>query len=409
MKGVAMLSGASALQAAANAVTGLLATRALGSDERGLMVLGVTIGSICGLAGGLGSGAAFRARLPAARTPGARRRLVTTFTWCSLGGLVLAAAAAAAASTASARWIDPALGSPGFLIATTGFAVGQVLLTQVPDAWFADGRFRRGGLAAAAVSAGGLAGVLVALATSRSAALVLGAQAAGMALTGLAEVAALRRAGLAALARPEPARIRALLRQGTPALGLTAGLVVALRADRYFLGIAAGTAAVGIYSLAATLSETARLLPAAAGQVYLRDASTGLGARRLRSATGFALAAALAAGLAVVAAAWLLIVPVFGAEFAPARPLVVVLVFAEICLAPYSVASRGLLGGGWTTAAGVLGVAGSGAALAVYPVSANWAGALGVAAGSVLVYAGLSAASGTALRRRMRTAVEVRG
>ncbi|MTD58030.1 lipopolysaccharide biosynthesis protein [Amycolatopsis pithecellobii] len=403
MKGLATLSGASALQAAANSAAGLVATQALGPRERGLMVLGVTIGSICGLVGGLGSGAAFRAFLPAAPSSDARRRLVSTFTWCSLCGLVVALAGALATTAASSRWIDSALATPGFLGATASFTVGQVLLALVPDAWFADGRFRRGGMAAALVSAGGLAGVLAALTVSVSASVVLQAQASGMVLAGLAGLWGLRRAGLARLDWPEPARIRTLLRRGTPTLGLTVGLVVALRADRYFLGLAGGTTAVGIYSLAASLSETARLLPAAAGQLYLRDTSTGLGARRLRPATAFAVGAALAGGLIVVIAAWLFIVPVFGTEFAPARPLVAILAGAELCLAPYSVASRGLLGGGWTGAAGTLGIAGSAVALAVYAISADWAGALGVAIGSVLVYAGLSVGSTGILRRRVRT------
>ena len=406
MKGLAALTGASALQAAANAVAGLLATRALGPHERGLMVLGLTIGSVYGLVGGLGTGAAFRSRLPAARSADARSSLASAFTWCSAGGLALVVCLAVATGAMSARWIDPALGTTGMLVAAACFTAGQHLLTQVPDAWFADGRFRRGGLSAAAISAGGLAGVVVILTVTRSATAVLLAQALGMALVGAAEVRGLRLTGLVALTRPHRGEIRSLLRQGTPALGLTVGLVVALRADRYLLGVAVGAAAVGVYSLAATLSEISRLLPAAAGQLYLRATSTGQGARRLRPTTMFAVGAATVCGLAVLALGWVLIVPVFGPGFGPARPLLAVLAVAEVCLAPYSVASRGLLGGGWTTAAGVLGACGSVLAVAVYAVSARAAGALGVALGSVLVYGGLSLAAGELLRRRVHTRKE---
>lgn len=398
---LAVLSGAGVLQAAANAIAALIATQALGPGERGLMVLGLTISSVFGLLGGLGSGIAFRAALPAAKGRSARRGLVSSFTWCSIAGAVLAAAGATAATAASAAWIDPALGSGPYLTATASFTVSQALMAQIPDAWFADGRFSRGGLAAAAMSTGGLGGVFVALIFSHSAATVLQAQALGIAAVGLLEITGLRRAGLVGLARPVAARLRSLLERGLPALGLTVGLTVVLRADRYLLGAMSGTTAVGIYSLSATLSEVSRILPASLGQLYLRDASTGQAAARLSPTVHRAVLAALASGLVVAVGGWFLIVPVFGAEFAPARDLLFVLAAAEVCLAPYAVASRGLLGGGWTRAAGALGIGGGLAAIAVYGFSAAAAGAAGVAAGSLVVYAGLSAASVGLLRRRV--------
>ncbi|MEV6875317.1 hypothetical protein [Amycolatopsis sp. NPDC051128] len=408
MRGLAVLSGTSALQAAANAAAGLLATQALGPRERGLMVLGLAIGSVFGLVGGLGSGTAFRARLPAVTSSAGRRCLVSTYSWCSLGGAGLAVTAAVATTAASAWWIDPALRTPGFLVATAGFTVGQALLTQVPDGWFADGRFRRGGLAAAALCLGGLAGVLVSLTVSRSATVVLAAQGLGMVLVGVAEVLALRRAGLAGLARPVPHAIRSLLRLGTPVVGLTLGAALALRADRYCLGVAGGAAAVGVYSLAVTLAEVSRLVPAAVGQFFLRDTATGLGARRLGPAIRVSVGAAAAGGIVVVAVGWPLIVPVFGPEFAAAGGLLALLALAEVCFAPFSVASRGLVGGGWTGAAGAVGIVGSVVAIAVYALMAVLAGPAGVAIGSALVYTGLSAAACVLLRTRVRPAVRER-
>lgn len=398
MNRVIAISAASALQAAAYAAAGLVATRVLTPSDRGLMVLGITIGGISGLAGGLGSGAAFRAGLPNTR---ARRSLVCAFTWCSLGGVVLAVVTAVAGTAASAAWIDPGLRSPAFLCATAVCAAGQVLLTQVTDGWFADGRLRRGALAAAAMSLGGLTGVLAAAPGSPSAPVLLAAQGTGILAVGLFEVVGLRRAGLLRLSQPERGRIGELLRRGAPALGLTVGFAVVLRADRYCLGVVAGPAAVGIYSLAATLSEASRLLPAAAGQVYLRDTSVGLGASRLGGATRFAICAAAAGGMVVVVAGWALVVPVFGPEFAAALPLLPVLAVAEVCLAPFSVASRGLLGGGWTGAAGVLGGVTGGVALVGYSLAAS-VGPVGVAVGSVLLYAGMSVVAGDLLRRRVR-------
>jgi len=170
---LAAVSGASALQAAANVAAGLVATVVLAPADRGLMVLGLTIGGISGLVGGLGSGAAFRAGLP---NTSARRSLVCAYTWCSLGGLMLATVAAVSAAAVSAAWIDPALRSPAFLGATAVCTAGQVLLTQVPDGWFADGHLRRGALGAAAMSLGGLIGVLAAAPVAPSAAVLLAAQ-----------------------------------------------------------------------------------------------------------------------------------------------------------------------------------------------------------------------------------------
>ena len=403
-----VLSGASALQAASNAFAGLLATVVLGPEDRGLMVLGLIIGSICGLVGGFGTGAAFRARLPATSEPAGRRSLVSTYTWCSVGGMVLAVFVAVVATAASAPLIDSALRSSDFLLATVSFTISQTLLTQVPDGWFADGRFHRGAAGAAAMCAGGLVGVATALTVSRSAAVVLAAQGLGIVLVGLVEVAALRQAGLSGLSRPDPGLIRSLLRQGAPALGLAFGLAVAMRADRYFLGVATSPATVGIYSLAVSLAELSRLVPAAAGQLFLRDTAVGLGATRLGPAIRLATGAAVVGGLVIVAAGWPLIVPVFGPEFASAGALLVLLALAEVCLAPFSVASRGLLGGGWTGTAGTVGIVGGVVALAVYALAAASAGPTGVAIGSVLVYAGLSTAAGALLRKRVRPAVRER-
>ncbi|HEX5407897.1 MAG TPA: oligosaccharide flippase family protein [Pseudonocardiaceae bacterium] len=405
-----VLSGSSALQAAAGAVAALVATQSLGPKERGLMVLGLTIGSLYGLVGGLGCGPAFRSRLPAARLPSTRRHLVSSFTWCSLAGGCLAVVAAVLTTAVSAAWIDPDLRSGPFLVATASYTVAQVMLGVVPDGWFADGHFRRGGVAAAGMSAGGLVGVGVALFGTHSAATVLNAQAVGIVMVGVIEMSAMRRAGLLSLGRPDLARSAILLRRGLPALGLAVGLAVVLRADRYVLGTTVGTTAVGVYSLAATLAEVSRILPAALGQLFLRDVSVGRPPMaRFAPAVRFAIASAVVSGVIVVTGGWLLIVPVFGPQFAPARPLLTLLAVAEVGFAPYAVASRGLLGGGWTRAAGALGVCGGLGGVAVYVVAARIGGAMGTAVGSGLVYASLSIVSCALLRRRVSGTSRNRG
>ncbi|MFD2417330.1 lipopolysaccharide biosynthesis protein [Amycolatopsis pigmentata] len=399
---LAALYGAGAAQLALNAIAALLATRALGPADRGVMVLGLTVGAIVGMVGGMGTGSALRARLPTAAGPGERLALVRGYTWCTMVGTLFAPVAAVAVIRGSADFIDPALASAPFLAATAVFTAGQTLLTQIADLFYADGRFRQGALAAAAMSAAALGGLLLVLSQTRSVAALFLAQATGTLLVVPFLVVRLRRLGLVSFSLAGRTAMRPLIRRGLPALGLTVGLTLALRADRYLLGALAGTSAVGVYSLASTISETSRILPTALGQLFLREVSLGQGVSRLARASRFAVAASVAGGLVILAAGWAFIVPVFGAGFAGARGLLVVLVLAEVCFAPYAVTSRGLLGGGWTRTAGTLGVVGTVGALAVYAVSAAVAGAAGVAVGSAIVYAALSVSSWELIRKHLR-------
>lgn len=400
-----LLSSSNALQAGFSAVAALMATRMLGPNDRGLMVLGLTIGGLFGGIGGLGTGAAFRIALPQWDVAGTRETLASAYTWCSIGGAVPAVAAAVGVTALSASLVDSGLGTGLFLGGTAVFTFSYLMLTQVVEAWFADGRFHRGSLAAAAMNGAGLAGVLVGLALSTSAAVVLLAQGIGTGVAATYEIRALARVGLLDFSRPALRVMGALLRKGVPALGLTVGIAVAFRADRYLLGTIAGAGAVGIYSLAATFSETARLLPGAIGQLLFRDIAAGevdaRAARASRSARlGIVCSAAVA--LPVGLAGWYAVGPVFGADFLAARPLLVVLLVAEVCFAPYAVASRGLMGGGWVQAACVLGIVGGVSAVACYAVAAHTAGAMGTAVASVLIYAGLSVAAWQLLRLRLR-------
>jgi O-antigen/teichoic acid export membrane protein len=153
-----------------------------------------------------------------------------------------------------------------------------------------------------------------------------------------------------------------------------------------------------VYSLAATLSEVPRVVPQAVGQLFVRHVALGSGARLARWVSGSVLAAAVG-GLLVAAGGWLLIVPVFGETFEPARSMLLVLVVAEACLAPYLVASRGLIGDGRTRAAGAFGLAASVVAVGCYLLGARLGGSMGLAAGCVALYCGLSARAVVLFRR----------
>ncbi len=395
---VSLLASAGLLQMAANAAAAMVATVALGAAGRGEMVLGASISGVCALLGGLGTGPALRSVLPAA-VARERRWVLGSYAWCTAAGAAAAAVLAAAACAASARLLGAALAAPAFLAAVAVSTAVQVVVVQASEVWYADGLFRRGGTWIAGCAAGGLAALLAAsVAAGAGAAGLLAAQAGGAALVCAAQLGRLRGAGLLVVRRPRWPAVRLLLARGVPALGLTLGLAVALRSDRYVLGALAGPAAVGVYSVAATLSEVSRVVPHAVGQFFVRHVA--LGGRYLVRWVSLSVLAATAGGAVVAAAGWLLIVPVFGVPFDQARSLLLVLVVAEACLAPYAVASRGLIGSGRTRVAGVFGIAASVAAVGCYLLGARLGGSTGLAVSCAALYCGLSAAAVALFRGR---------
>ena len=397
------LTGANAARAAVNVLIAVGTTALLGTHDRGLLVIASTVGAILALVGGLGTGTALRTSLPVRTDPGPRRRLVTAFTWFSALGAIGVVAAAVLLCGTFAPIIDPALATPGLLAGAGAYALAQFLLGQVVEARYAAGQFRRAGRCGLEITVGSLAGAACALVLSRSAAVILLAMGLGALVVISREIWRLQLDGLAAFGRVRGADMSALVRRGVPALGLTAGLTVALRADRFVLGVIAGPSAVAVYSLAATLAEVARMIPQAVAQMYLRAVALGSDLRALTRATRGAALGAAAAGLVLWLAGHVAVRPVFGPEFESVPGLLAVLVLAEVAIAPHLVASLGLLGGSWARSACVIGTAGSIAALACYTTGAHVAGTTGLATATLLLYGGLSAASWTTLRHRMRT------
>jgi O-antigen/teichoic acid export membrane protein len=365
------------------------------------MVLGTMIAAVVALVAGFGARMAFRLLLPATVGAAGRHRLVSAYTWWTIGAAGLAAVVAAAVSAVSASVVDPALADFGFLAAIGVFTAAQVVSFQTVDGWYADGGFRRGSVFGTVMTVGGLAGLLAAAVVCPTGAALLGAQGVGVIVTWVFLAPKCRAATLLSLARPRFHEVRALAVTGLPTLGFGLGMAIALRADRYVLGAMVDAAAVGVFALAASLAEMPRLFPQALGQMFMRDIT--LRNRRARPAPWLVLSvlATAAANLVVVLVGWLWIVPVFGQEFAAARDLLLILAVAELCFAPYEVASLGLLGGGWTKTAGVFGLVSGVASVGCYLLSANLAGATGVAVGTVFLYTGLSLVSWLLLHRRV--------
>lgn len=398
---VFLLSGTGAIQMVSNAGVAVIAAAMLGPDARGVMVLGATSAGILSVMSVLGTGPSLRSRLPQAADP-ARRRLLSAFTWVTMGSAVCAALLSSAVSVLSGKYLDHELGSGLLPLAAAAFGASQVLMLQTTEAWFADGRFRRGGLSSACIAGGGLLGLLLMSGEPASAGSLLLGQALGQLTIGVVVIQRLYRSGLFIIGRPDLRSVRGLVSHGAPALGMTLGLAIALRADRYVLGIVSGTTAVGLYSVATAVSETARIFPQAVGQLFLRDAARGAGPRRLLAASSTAAAVSAVAATAAAVAAWVLITPVFGSEFRDARDLLPPLVAAEIAFAPYAVASRGILGRGWTTTAAAIGLIASGVGVAAYVLGAEVGGAYGLAVACIIMYALLSATTASTYYMKSR-------
>ncbi|WP_326552388.1 lipopolysaccharide biosynthesis protein [Micromonospora sp. NBC_01813] len=401
---VAFLTGSSAVQMGGNMVAALMASSVLGPHGRGLMVLGVSTAGIVPLLAGLGTGPQLRSAYPSTTSGPQRRDLLAGYTWWSVAAVAVAAVLAITVSALSAPLIDPALAQPGYLLALSVLTCGYVAHTQLPDLWYAAGLFRAGSGWAVTTTLGGMTGLLVAVAVAPTVTGLLLAQGIGMLAANTAQLTRLRTAGLLRFQLPSRAELRGLLRRGCGALGLTLGLALTLRLDRYVLGTIAGAAAVGVYSVASTLGQLPRMVPNAIGQLVNRDAAVAGAAFRPARVLGRTVAVAVVAAVVTAVVGWLVIVPLLGPEFAAAKPLLLVLLVAEVAFVPYTVASRALLGAGWMRTVGVFGLIWSVAAVTLFFVTIRLWGTLGAALACITLYAGLSASSWLLLSRGLARA-----
>ena len=146
-------------------------------------------------------------------------------------------------------------------------------------------------------------------------------------------------------ARFVPSRWLLILRSGIPVLAGSLGQTVAFRADRLMVGLMSTTAALGVYSMAATTAELPRILlipvtqilanRIAIGDITIHALSSIL--RRLVLAYGV-----LMVGVAVVGAA--VITPIVGPGFEAVRDSIAVLALSEGLLGLFFVSSSVLTG-----------------------------------------------------------------
>ncbi len=195
---------------------------------------------------------------------------------------------------------------------------------------------------------------------------------------------------------------RELLEIGLPASGMQVGLLLVHRLDRVLLGLLAGPAAVGVYSIAASMSEATRLLPQAVGQVsFFRagDPSRNEQLSRVRALTLVAVGSiAVLVGLAAPRVVHLVVGQGYDEAVTPLRVLLV----GEVLFSSIFINSRILLARSRQRLVGTVGIICAGVASVLYLSLIDAFDAVGAAFASVLVYALMSLLLGLALRRDAR-------
>lgn len=136
-----------------------------------------------------------------------------------------------------------------------------------------------------------------------------------------------------------------LLVSGMPVLGSGLFQMVALRADRLIVGLAATTVSLGVYSVAATAAEAPRVLLLAVTQILSNRVATGEITRPAYLRTITLVVTAHMVCLASVALVGpKILVPIVGDGFTEAKDQILLLVVSEALLGLYLVAMALLTG-----------------------------------------------------------------
>jgi O-antigen/teichoic acid export membrane protein len=142
-----------------------------------------------------------------------------------------------------------------------------------------------------------------------------------------------------------PSRWSPLLRSGIPVLAGSLGQTVAFRADRLLVGLLSTSAALGVYSIAATAAELPRILLIPITQIIANRVA--IGDITVRSVLSLVRRLALVygvlmVGVGVVGAA--IITPIVGPGFEAVSDSIVVLAFSEGLLGLFFVSASVLTG-----------------------------------------------------------------
>ena len=319
----------------------IVTARDLGAQGRGVLVLYLTVASFSLLVSSLGVNTSCRLLLVSADRPvslndflglclvlGAGQALL-----CSALGAVLLPLVGVGVN------LDGVL-----LLALLGAGLfGQYVMFDALNAY---GLITTAAAIQALVGAGQLVAVLglAALDVRTAPPFVLVLAVGGLVQVGVSLVA-LRPLHLGLRPSRDAASWRRLVRAGLPAVAVNMGQVLTFRIDRYLVGLFLGPAAVGVYSVASTAPELLRLPTMALGQPIFHRLASGsarLDDFRRGRAVCLLTVAGLAAAMAAVAP--IAVRTVFGPEFSGAVTPMRILLLGEMGIALYYIDGSSLFG-----------------------------------------------------------------
>lgn len=400
LRAVVSLMSGGVFQIAANAGAALIATKLLPAEERGIMVLCLTVVALVSVVCAGGTGNVLRSmwsKLPSREQKGLAAVYGTASMWSAAAAMVIALAV----TLVLAYFITPDLASPGLLLATAVGAASQVLLLQVSEAFFAAGRFKEGSAWAALSAVTGLVGVVAVGLTMPTAEAMTGVQAVGTLAVELIAIWALKSTGTFAVARGVRfGEVVQFIRQGLLTMGLPIGFALITRIDRLILGFFIAPSVLAVYALAVTLAEGIRLAPTAISQLATHSAAEGNGWSSSWKLQKYAIAASILAAVGLTVGVYFLAVPVFGQEFAATPLFVLIVSVAEIGYSLLVVSTRGMIGAGWLRdASTITGLSGF-LSVAAYLVGSLFFGVIGCCVARVFVMLGGGIWAATVFRSR---------
>ena len=323
-----MIAAARLVSAACALLVAIASARQLGPVGRGEIVFVITVGILGSELVSLGTNVSGRVQI-------LRNAGVLIEDFLGLAVVLVAVQAALVAGvlvTVGSLWfeLDATVCAAG-----VGAGAAMFFAHMMLDASFAVRRTLATGVRDLLMGILPLVGVLIAVSTGRlSVSIVIVMMAIGYIVGGGYLWGVVRRE--TGPIRFTPSRWSPILRSGLPVLAGSFGQVVAFRADRLILGLLSTSAALGIYSVAATAAELPRLVLIPATQVLANRIATGdISTRDLRSLLTRLMAAygLLMAVVAVVAPS--ILIPLVGGGFADARDLIAVLALSECLLAVF--------------------------------------------------------------------------
>lgn len=200
------------------------------------------------------------------------------------------------------------------------------------------------------------------------------------------------------------AGIATVARHNAPFMFSSLGALATTRLDRVLLPVLASPAALGLYIVVATATEPLYWVAQSIADQRTSDASRATAASK-SVWVRLGVVAAIYAALGGIGGwlLYLLIVPIFGPDFAPAQQLVAPLALAAVALGCYRYLCGEILGGTRPRLLGRVEAIAAVIAVVCYPVGIIWGAALGAAWASVVVYLAAGLVAVVALRRAEKT------